>query len=221
LQLNGQYVAQVPLLNFQTFAPDKVYRLIEVSESATRRFNFYTYSVSTFLDTRFVERWASWLTHRDLRAINISEPGHETDMHKIICDTERIGDVDYQDALIDAWVSSLQADKAEGTLDVGRMRRHSPYRCPASLIDLKCVLILHHDARSAAVNSEKSSGERSYYTEAIRSKVRHLALSHFVQPGSEPKDPLQLSDHEFCNKYHTHHKNGQPCYKTKSLPGKT
>jgi hypothetical protein len=105
LQRQTEHVAQLSLLDFQASVPEKVKNLVEVFNGA-HRCKFYTHNVSEYLDRASVERWASWLTHRHLLAVDSTQLA----IHKAMCDTERIGDGGYQDALIDAWISWLQTE---------------------------------------------------------------------------------------------------------------
>ena len=84
------------------------------------------------------------------------------------------------------------------------------------LKDLKCALILHHDAET--VTMEERLDLYTPYDKSVLSRVRDLALTYFTQQDRKPKDPLQLSHDEFCKEYHSHSQHNQPCYKTKSLP---
>jgi hypothetical protein len=213
LQLDGQFVAQVPLLNFQTFASELVKDLIEVSESDTRRWKFYTYRVSTCLFKGSVELWASWLTYRRLRT------GFD-DVLTALSTSSFIGNVAYEDALMDAWVSWLQDDKPIGNLNVARLRRpnYGYVMCSDRLVDLRRALILHHDAGAVLPEDHECMGLQSPYDDSTSTRIRAMALSYFSCSERKPKDPLQLSDAEFCKGYHAHNKKGLPCYKTQCLP---
>jgi hypothetical protein len=222
LQRYTQFVAQVSLSDFKAYAADKVEDLVEVFESPTRRWKFYTYKLPRFVSWNSAEQWASWLTHHDLRAIWTDEPDVTTDISNILRDAERIGDVDFQDALVDAWMSWLQPCTPAGDLSVGRLQNSVSFECRGRLHDLRYALILHHDADAIDLehieNADDSDSPNDYST---CSKVRSFALGYFCQPQREPKDPLQLSNEEFCKKHHAHHAKGLPCYKTKSLPKET
>ena len=211
LMLYESPVAQVPALNFKTFVPEKIPDLkTEIIEGDTHRWKFYTYSVPLF-SKRAVERWASWLEHRDLRAI----VGLRNILHAMLL-AGRLDDTDYMDSLADAWILWLQNGQLAGNLSIGRLRSQS--WLPGHLYDLKFALILHHDAY--AVTAEDSKGEVLPYNKIVRERVRKLASNYFFQPEKEPKDPLQLANDDFCKKYHFHHKKNLPCYKTKRLPEK-
>jgi hypothetical protein len=222
LQQYTQFVAQVSLSDFKAYAADKVKDLVEVFESPTRRWKFYTYKLPRFVSGKSAEQWASWLTHHDLRAIWTDEPDDTAGIHIILRDSERIGDVDFEDALVDAWMSWLQPTTPAGDLSVARLQNSVSFRCSGRLHDLRCALILHHDAGAIlAEDCDGSDVEDAAYGEFDSRSIRELALSYFSQSEREPKDPLQLSEAEFCEKYHAHHAKDLPCYKTKSLPGNT
>jgi hypothetical protein len=222
LEKGTQFVAQVSLLSFQSLAPEKVKDLIEVFENSTSRWKFYTYKISRPVFNRSIERWASWLTYHDLRAIQMNELDDTLGIHITLRDAKRIGDVDFQDALVDAWMSWLQDMKPAGDLSVERLQLHVAFQRPDRLYDLRCALILHHDADAIDLEHiENADDSDSPYDYSTCSKVRSFALGYFCQPQREPKDPLQLSNEEFCKKHHAHHAKGLPCYKTKSLPKET
>lgn len=212
-------IAQVPLHNFQTFAPERVEDLVVISESNPRRYKFYAYDVPFFIGDDFIKHWASWLTHRDLRSLKMDSSGYENDLIGALAMSKHIQDVDHRDALVDAWLSWLQTENPFGHLDVARLKRLNFFYSMWTdrLVDLKCALILHHDARSVTMEDDENSELFSYDT-SICTRVREMALISFARPDRKPKDPLQLSDDEFCNEYHSHSQNGQPCYKTKRLP---
>jgi hypothetical protein len=218
LKHRSRFVAQVPLLNFHTFVPEKVKDLVQVSESDTRRWKFYTYDIRFFASKTSVERWASWLTHWNLRAVIDGGPRTGDVILFALGSAELIGGVDYQDALLDAWLSWLQDGEPAGSLNVDRLQDQGHVRCLARLDDLRCVLVLHHDASAVVVENGGDPDEYFPYHEQICIAVRNLALDHFSRTGGTPKDSLQLSDEEFCKQYHSHHENRLPCYKTKKLP---
>jgi hypothetical protein len=224
LQLDGQFVAQVPLLNLQTFASWLVDDLIEVSETDTHRWKLYTYSVSTSLSKESVEQWASWIA---LRAIPMND---DRQLHVAFHAARAVEDVNYQDALLDAMFSHLQEDQPPGKLDVDRLCFNEfsicwdfpeSHQCMLNVFgDLMCDLVLHHDAeacpRWSTIDEEE---DEKHYDPGIREAIPEMALAYFTGPEREPKDPLQLSDEGFCEKYHAHNKEGLPCYKTQRLPG--
>jgi hypothetical protein len=224
LQLKGQFVTQVPLLNFQTFASDKVKDLVEVSEVNTRRWKFHTCDVSTLACEDDIETWASWLIHRDLRAID-----NEIELHNAFHTARIVQDVSFQDALRDAFLARLREGQHSGSLNVDLLQLNEFMICwefpetSACIIDvsgdLLYNLILHHDAKAATVGGPFGMNDEGYYKSDIREQIPDLALAYFTGPKSERRDPLQLSDDEFCRKYHAHNKENQPCYRTHRLPG--
>ena len=214
LSHNEEFVAQIPLLNFQAFAPQKVQDLVEVSESDTERWKLYTYDISALTSGHFVEQWSRWMTHRDLHGLVTGEYDDCDLIHNYILEAELIQDIDYRDALVDAWVKSLEIKAALGVLDEDHLRDHSHSKCVRGLEDLKGALILHHDAEAALTEDE----DECHYDRVVCEQVRRLALNYFRRPEREPQDPHQLSKDEFCKIYHNHHKENLPCYKTKTLP---
>lgn len=217
---DGSPVGQVPFLNFQTHAPNKIPDLkIEIAEGGTHRWKFYIYDVSRLVFTGSGEIWARWLTHRDLRPVNNDRLALRGPIASALTDAHCIGDVDFRDALVDAWMLDLQSGQSAGNLDVALLQ-NSRFLDPlwtGRLQNLECALILHHDAGTVTME-ENEDLHRSPYNKAICKRVRDLALISFAHPDRKPKDPLQLSDDEFCKEYHAHSQNDQPCYKTKRLP---
>lgn len=221
LMLNGIPIVQVPLLNFQTFAPEKISDLkTEIAEGDTCRWKFHVYDASKFIFQYAVQRWASWLTHFDLRAII---DGGSTDGQKLrsaIIDASLvIKNPDYQDALVDAWMSWVQDGEPAGSLSTERLLYSGITTYSGCLIEngLMGALVLYHDPRGIAPEGKANSK----YTPILCGQVQKMAMRHFIHrlnPHYGPKDPLQLSDDNFCKKYHSHHKKNLPCYKTKSLP---
>jgi hypothetical protein len=216
LILYGSPVVKVPVINFQTFATDRIRQLETViADAGNQRCNFYTCDASALEFKEPVENWASWLTHRDLRAFDDDDRGWC--LRVALYEAELIGDVDYQDVLVDALILWLQDGVPAGSVDIDRLRRYQTVGYPPFFEDLQAALILHHDTE-AALTEEKG---KLKYEQDICKMVREMAIRYFSRSEREPKDPLQLSDDEFCKTYHTHHKNGQPSYKTKHLPQKT
>jgi hypothetical protein len=215
LQQETEYVAQVSLLNFQAFAPEKVKDLVEVFDSG-RRCKFYTYKLALNIRKKSIERWASWLTYRDLRAIDMNGPGNGQNIGTTLADAECMNAVDFYDALVDAWMLWLQDTEPAGKLNIGRLQRDVWFYYHDHFYKLRCALILHHDPDSVTIEDWAFDSE-SPYSKSACSTVHSLALYYFCQPKKEPKDPLQLSVDEFCKEYHSHHKRGLSCYKAKTL----
>jgi hypothetical protein len=225
-QLNGQSVTEIPLLNFQKFAPEKVKDLVEVSEMGTSRWRFHTYDISALKYEDEIEQWASWMIHRDLRGISMD---NDYGIHVAFHAARLVRDVNYQDALLDALLSLLRKGQPPGSVDVNSLRLNEFIICsefpefPQCMLnvfgDLMYDLILHHDAEAATCCIGHGEDEHMYYDHGIREQIPDLALKYFTGPEREPKDPLQLSDQEFCKKYHAHNKEGLSCYRTQRLPG--
>ncbi|KAH0287882.1 hypothetical protein M436DRAFT_81486 [Aureobasidium namibiae CBS 147.97] len=210
----GSPVVQVPLLNFQTYAPMRKPDLrIEITEGETHRWKFYIDDVPGSTPEDAVKRWASWLIHFDLRAVMDGGPMDSDKLASALFQASYVlGESDYRDALIDAWMSWVQNGGPAGSLSTERLRRSG-----FVTYGLMGALILYHDAGAIAMEDNEDA-HKSPYNDAICRKVRDLALISFAQPDRKPKDPLQMSDKEFCQKYHSHSPGNQPCYKTKSLP---
>jgi hypothetical protein len=188
LQLKGQFVTQVPLLNFQTFASDKVKDLVEVSEVNTRRWKFHTCDVSTLACEDDIETWASWLIHRDLRAID-----NEIELHNAFHTARIVQDVSFQDALRDAFLARLREGQHSGSLNVDLLQLNEFMICwefpetSACIIDvsgdLLYNLILHHDAKAATVGGPFGMNDEG--TSASRSPIwpLHISLGRRVNEG--------------------------------------
>lgn len=210
---NGSSVGQVPFLNFQNHAPTKIPDLkVEIAEGETHRWRFYIHDTSELIFDGSGERWARWLTHRDLRAV------YGIRIASALTDAQCIGDPDFQDALVDAWMLYVQGGQPAGNLDVELLQDANflDSLWTGRLRDLKCALILHHDA-GAVTMEDNEDLDKSPYDPSVCRRVRDMALISFAQPDRKPKDPLQLSDDEFCEKYHSHFQHDQPCHKTKRL----
>jgi hypothetical protein len=217
LKHNGSPVVHMPMSNFKTFAPDKILGLrMELTEGDTHRWRLHSYDAPAQTSPISIKRWASWMKNQDLRAVADGGSEHGTKLLSAIIETNDItlADSGYQDALVDAWMSWVRETGPAGTLSVDRLRDSGLQTCHSCLNSLMGALILHHDAE-AALAKDKT---KLQYRSVICDRVRDMAMSYFFQPDREPKDPLQLSDDEFCKKYHSHHKKDVPCYKTRSLP---
>lgn len=215
----GTFVAQIPLLNFRTFYPEGVKGLVEISETEKNCWKFHYYDASALCTQLAVKNWASWLVHRDMRAV----VKHTDHLSYAFDDAMDMDDTDYQDALVDAWMDWLQDGQPTGRLSVYRIRSKSLtgttlVELHSCLHDLGKALILHHDAEAGMINEQ--GGER-HYRDSTCKTIRELAQKYFSKTEREPKDPLQLSADEFCRKYHSHHKKNRPCHKTKKLPEQT
>lgn len=191
----GILVTKVPLLNFETFAPEKVRDLVKISGSEPWGWKFYAYDASVISFETDVERWASWLICRDIH--NVVNNG--SDIGDCLEDAKQIGDLDYQDALVDKWMLWLQEGKSAARLSVERLRYRfvveALFEFQECLRDLGKALVLHHDAEAGTT---EDTGGSQHYQESTREAVRVLAQNYFVKPGRESKDPLQLSANEFC-----------------------
>lgn len=202
-------MTQVPLINFKTYAPSLVKEL-KIQNLGEYNLSIYTHSYYNNLLTSDIQRWANWLVKRDIR----TELGDETlsaaHAGRALVHAKFLGDVDYQDALIDFVIVHLQ-DKDDPTkLDIPRFRRFMSLGWAHSLPMISEALVLHHDAKASRTGQ---------YTPEIRQRVSEFCFKHFSAPDECPKDPLGLTTEEFCKTYHQHHKKHLPCYKTQKLPG--
>jgi hypothetical protein len=218
LKLDGALLVQVPLLNFQAFVPQKIKLLeLEFAESEEHRLKYYTYDTTFLAVASDVRTWACWLETRDvgnLVGCLVQGRAYSRSIYTALQDADLLEDVDYRDALIDAWMIWLKELKPTGTLAVDRLRHFAMHGHTVRLGDLLSALILHHDPKAVLTEDQ----DKPQYTIMVCNEVRSRVVSYFSQSEREPEDPLQLSDDEFCKKYHSHHKKGQPCYKTKALP---
>lgn len=149
LRQGDQFVAQVPLLNFKTFASEQIENLIEVSDSVTHRWKFYTYTTDGD-----IQRWASWMRHRDLSdLISGGEMACSQIIRALLGIRHRPEHRDFQDALVDAWVSWLRTGEPAGSLGVRRLRLSGQRMCGGYLnkIRLMEALIVYHDPNAAVI----------------------------------------------------------------------
>ncbi|TIA08761.1 hypothetical protein D6C81_08968 [Aureobasidium pullulans] len=200
----GDVVTHVPLFNFKTYA-SSVVKDLKTQIMGEYNLTIYTYKSGPLLINRDIRTWADWLVKRDIKAAL----GGESSSAYHLWVAQKIGDVDYQDALIDFLIVRLQDKNDPTKLDIPRFRTFMSSRWAYCLHIIPEVLILHHDAKAAATGQ---------YGCELRQRVGKLAFKHFSAPDECPKDPLSLSTEEFCKTYHQHHKKNLPCYKTQKLP---
>jgi hypothetical protein len=153
LMLNGSPVVKVPVINFQTFATDKI-RYLEtvIADAGNQRWKFYTYDASELGITESVEKWASWLIYRDLRAVVDGGDQDGTSVHDAVVAADDILDTEYSDALIDYWVSWIKNKQPAGTLSTDRLRTCNaifPWICVARYNNVVGALVLYHDTKDA------------------------------------------------------------------------
>jgi len=212
LKFEGGTVAEVPLLNLVRFGIAKtISRLkFEIVGSEESRI-FWTLDLPGVHSARGVQQWASWLTHRDLRAVAADPRDRGWTLRTALDDAEAIADIDYQDALMDAWKSWVD-DGAHPNVD--RLRHQAFQTCPSSIEDLFSAMVLRHDIEAGLLKD----GEALVYSDKIREKVRVLAVSLLSRHERvEIKNPLELSEDEFCQEHHAHNKLRQLCYKVKRM----
>lgn len=169
----------------------------------------YTYRSGPLSINPYIRTWANWLVKRDIKAALGGESSRAYHASRALWVAQILGDVDYQDALIDFLFVHLQDKNDPTKLDIPRFRNFMSSRWASSLHIIPEVLILHHDAKAAATG---------WYGHELRQRVEKIAFKHFSAPDECPKDPLSLSTEEFCKTYHQHHKKNLPCYKTQKLP---
>ncbi|THW66509.1 hypothetical protein D6D19_09320 [Aureobasidium pullulans] len=201
-------VTHVPLVNFKTYA-SSVVKDLETQIMGECKLSIYTHTQYSFL-TPDIQRWANWLVKRDIGTALGGEPSSAFHVGSALWYARQLGDVDYQDALIDFLIVQFQSRNEPTKLEIPRFRTFMSSRWAYSLHIIPEVLILHHDAKAAATGQ---------YGCELRQRVEKLPFKHFSAPDECPKDPLSLSTEEFCKTYHQHHTKDLPCYKTQKLPG--
>ncbi|THW83902.1 hypothetical protein D6D15_09260 [Aureobasidium pullulans] len=204
----GDVVTHVPLVNFKTYA-SSVVKDLKTQIMGEYNLTIYTYKSGPPLINRDIRTWADWLVKRDIKAALGGESSSASHADSALWHAQDLGDVDYQDALIDFFVEEFQSKNDPTKLDIPRFRSFMSSRWAYSLHIIPEVLILHHDAKATATGQ---------YSPAIRQRVSELAFKHFSAPDECPKDPLSLTAEELCKTYHQHHKRDLPCYKTQKLP---
>ncbi|THY71012.1 hypothetical protein D6C87_09968 [Aureobasidium pullulans] len=205
----GDNVAHVPLVNFKTYAPSVV-KDLKTQIMGEDNLIIYTHKTGPSLASSDIRRWANWLVKRDIRtALGGVWSAHNAP--RALYQSVILGDVDYQDALIDFFIVLLQDKNDPTKLDISRSRgfMSSTFWHSYHWRDIFAVLILHHDVKAAVTGQ---------YDQGMRNRVSEFALQHFSAPDECPKDPLSLSTEEFCKTYHQHHTKNLPCYKTQMLP---
>ncbi|THX69543.1 hypothetical protein D6D05_08970 [Aureobasidium pullulans] len=205
----GDIVAHVPLVNFKTYAPSVV-KDLKTQIMGEDNLIIYTHKTGPSLASSDIRRWAKWLVKRDIRTALGGEAPSAAHAGRALIHAEFLGDVGYQDALIDFLIVQFQSKNDPTKLDVPRFRSFMSSGWAPYLRNIPDALILHHDAKAAATG---------HYDQGMRNRVSEFALQHFSAPDECPKDPLSLSTEEFCKTYHQHHTKDLPCYKTQKLPG--
>ncbi|THZ92264.1 hypothetical protein D6C82_09508 [Aureobasidium pullulans] len=204
----GDVVTHVPLFNFKTYA-SSVVKDLKTQIMGEYNLTIYTYKSGPLLINRDIRTWADWLVKRDIRTALRGELMSAYHASRALWVAQKIGDVDYQDALIDFLFVHLQDKNDPAKLDIPRFRHLMSSRWASSLHIIPEALILHHDAKAAA---------NGQYGHELRQRVEKIAFKHFSAPDECLKDPLSLSTEEFCKTYHQHHKKNLPCYKTQKQP---
>ncbi|THY10654.1 hypothetical protein D6D02_06265 [Aureobasidium pullulans] len=205
----GDVVAQVPLVNFKTYAPSIV-KDLKTQIMGEYNLVIYTHKSGSRLTSSNIRKWADWLVQRDIRTALGSETSSASHARSALLQAQNLGDVGYEDALIDFLIVQFQSKNDPTKLDIPRFRDFMSSRAAPWLRNIPEALILHHDAKAAATG---------HYDHDTRQRVEKFAFKHFSAPDECPKDPLSLSAEEFCLKYHKHHAKNLPCYKTQKLPG--
>lgn len=169
----------------------------------------YTYKSGPCLYSCDIRKWADWLVKRDIRTALGSESSSVCPTAQALWNAQVLGDVDYEDALIDFLFVQFQSKNDPTKLDIPRFRNFMSSGWAYRLRIIPEALVLHHDAKATRTGQ---------YNPVIRQLVHEFAFKHFSASDECPKDPLSLSAEEFCFKYHQHHKKNLPCYKTQKLP---
>lgn len=205
----GDVVTHVPLVNFKTYA-SSVVKDLKTEVMGEYNLMIYTHKSGPFSASSDIRRWAEWLVKRDIRTALGVESSSASHADSALWHAHDLGDVDYQDALIDFFVEEFQSKNDPTKLDIPRFRSFMSSGWAPWLRNISEALVLHHDAKAAATG---------HYGHDIRQRVEKIAFKHFSAPDECPKDPLSLSTEEFCKTYHQHHTKDLPCYKTQKLPG--
>jgi hypothetical protein len=185
-------------------APEKAKRLsYNICEDDHHLLEFCTYDVSEMIIKSAVKQFAGWITHGHLHFLTTSASKDEGIRSALVC-AYLVDEVDYRDELVDTWMLWLRDGKPPGSLNVTGLSS-----CPETWSGLRSALILWHDARAVLVPSSVTQR----YSEHICKEVRMLAETYFIN--QKPKDPLELSDKQFCDLYHAHNEVNLPCYKEK------
>ena len=70
LKLNGCNVGEVPLLNLGMFGTAAIISRLRIdSDESEEPQKFYTLELPLAFSERGAQKWASWLTYRDIRAV--------------------------------------------------------------------------------------------------------------------------------------------------------
>ncbi|THY74999.1 hypothetical protein D6C93_10383 [Aureobasidium pullulans] len=204
----GEVVTQVPLINFKIYA-SSVVKDLKTQIMGERNLIIYTYKSGSSLINPDIRTWADWLVKRDIGTALGGESSSVCPAGQALWNAQVLGDVDYEDALIDFLFVQFQSKNDPTKLDIPRFRNFMSSGWASSWHIIPEALILHHDAKAAA---------NGQYIDGIRQRVEKFSFKHFSAPDECPKDPLSLSTEEFCKTYHQHHTKDLPCYKTQKLP---
>lgn len=144
-----------------------------------------------------VRQFAGWITHGHLQFLttNALEDGS---IYSALYFHELVDEGDYRDELVDTWMSWLRDGRSPGSLNVDRLQCGGHMTLSGSVFNLMCALVLWHDVRAVLVPSSVIQ----QYNERICKEVSILAQTFFII--QLPKDPLGLSNKQFCDLYHVH-----------------
>jgi hypothetical protein len=209
--LYGSFVEIVPLDNFKRLVPARASQLCYVnltSESDDPHWKFYTYDAHELLSSYVIKHFARWIIHRDLGSLATTVSDND-EIYDALERCSLVRENDYQDELLDTWMSWLLDGVYPGDLNIDRLRRGGHKDLSGDVFDLMCALVIWHDGEARFVESELDL----HYSSRIRERV--LKLPKLVFINKEPKNPLELSDKQFCRTYHAHNDSNSPCYKEK------
>jgi hypothetical protein len=209
LLLFGSVIETVPLLNFKRLVPGEVRRLCHVTaEKDNAIWKSYTYDASGLSHLRVVGQFARWIEHGDLQFLATTVSDHD-EMYNALAICLFIKESDYQDEMVDTWMWWLRDESLPGSLNVDRLRQDGFEGLDGTVFELMCALVLWHDGEIIVVQRQLDL----HYGHLVCKRVFGLSTLYFTK--KEPKDPLELSDKEFCQQYHAHNDSNSPCYRTK------
>jgi hypothetical protein len=207
LLLFGSVIETVPLLNFKRLVPGEVRRLCHVTaENDNAHWKSYTYDACGLISPGVVEQFARWIIHGDLRFL-ATTVSNNNEMYNALEICTFIKESEYLDEMIDTWLWWLRDECLPGSLNVDRLRPGGYRSLDGTVFELICALVLWHDGETIIVQRQLDL----HYGHLVCKRVPELSTLYFTK--KEPKDPLELSDKEFCQQYHAHNDSNSPCYK--------
>lgn len=114
-------MAHVPLVNFKKYDPSVV-KDLKTQIMGEYNLIIYTHKSGPFLASSNVQKWADWLVKRDIRTALGGESSSVSHASQALWNAQHLGDVDYQDALIDFLFVQFQSKNDPTKLDIPRFR---------------------------------------------------------------------------------------------------